>query len=120
MEDQDRTGDDRDQLVHLSYRVPVSYARPQRCGRSGVDPVGLLRVRHYLEVRGGLGDLPDLLCQIPEGGRSLGLVMTVILDGYLVAGVPVERRVAPSRVPDNCFRYQSQPLGGDRLCVAFL
>merc|ERR1712151_1354462 len=67
-QDQDRTGDDRDQLVHIPNCVLVPHARCQRRTSSCLHPDGLLRVRHHLQVRCRLGDLPDLLRQIPEGG----------------------------------------------------
>merc|ERR1712151_958743 len=49
------------------YRVLVPDARHQCSAVSRVDSVGLLRVRHHLQVWGRVSDLPDLICKILQG-----------------------------------------------------
>merc|ERR1711862_207330 len=78
-QDQGGTGDDRDQLVHLSRRVPLPDARNQRGQVCCLYPTGLLRLRHHLQVRCRTYHLPDILCQISEGGASS--VKRVTLNG---------------------------------------
>merc|ERR1712066_939904 len=58
---------DGDQLVHVSYCVFVPNARHFGGKSSGVHPIGLLRFRHYLQVRSWHCHLPNLLCQIQQG-----------------------------------------------------
>merc|ERR1712113_1219796 len=54
----------------ISCGVLVPHARDQ-CGICGCFySDGLLRLRHHFEVLSGLGDLPDLICQVQEGGAS--------------------------------------------------
>merc|ERR1712137_635807 len=57
---------DSDQLVHVSYCVFVSYAWHFGGKSSGVHPIGLLCVRHYLQMWSWHCHLPNLLCQIQQ------------------------------------------------------
>merc|ERR1712113_925168 len=57
---------DSDQLVHLSYCVFVPNARHFGGKSSGVHPIGLLCVRHYLQMWSWHCHLPNLLCQIQQ------------------------------------------------------
>merc|ERR1712203_338346 len=52
--------------VHLSYCVFVPNARHFGGKSSSVYPIGLLCVRHYLEMWSWHCHLPNLLCQIQQ------------------------------------------------------
>merc|ERR1712050_268536 len=66
--DQNRTSNDRAELVHIPFGVLVPHARLQSSRSGCLNSNGLLRLRHNLQVWCRLGDLQDLLCQIPKGG----------------------------------------------------
>merc|ERR1711972_746535 len=66
-QDQSRTSNDGDQLVHIPCCVLVPHARLHSIISGCLNSAGLLRLRHYLQVWCRLGDLQDLLCQIPKG-----------------------------------------------------
>merc|ERR1712187_424400 len=63
---QDQDGPDHDchLLVHLPCCVLVPYVGHQCCVFCGLHPVGLLRVRHHLQVRCWHRDLPDHMRQV--------------------------------------------------------
>merc|ERR1712046_71251 len=67
-----RTENDRDQLVHLSYSIPLSNGWHGcivgRCFDSG----WLLRFRHHLKMRRRISHIPDLQRKI-EKGSTLGM-----------------------------------------------
>merc|ERR1711988_1983727 len=67
---QNRVGakDDGDQLVHLPGSVSLSDVRHYSLHCSGVHPDRVLRIRHHLQVRCGLGHLPNHLCKVQQGG----------------------------------------------------
>merc|ERR1712046_9273 len=54
--------------VHLSGGVLVPHARNRSGNSSCLHSAGLLRLRHHLQVRCRLGDLQNLVRQVPEGG----------------------------------------------------
>merc|ERR1712083_746279 len=66
IEDWHCASNDRDQLVHLPNRVLVPDAWLLSSEGSCVHPVGILRLRCHFQMRRGLGDLSDLLCQIQQ------------------------------------------------------
>merc|ERR1712141_559028 len=63
-QDQDGPGHDCHLLVHLPCCVLVPHVGHQRCVCCGLHPVGLLRVRHHLQVRCWHCDLPDHMRQV--------------------------------------------------------
>merc|ERR1711918_323844 len=63
-QDQDGPGHDRHLLVHLPCCVLVPHVGHQRCILGGLHPIGLLRVRHHLQVRCRHCDLSDLQRQV--------------------------------------------------------
>merc|ERR1712146_113524 len=58
--------DDGDQLVHVPNCLFVPDARLLGSQGSGVYPARILCIRYHFQVRCGLGDLPDFLCQIQQ------------------------------------------------------
>ena len=53
---------------HLFCNVFVPHARSSSSTCGCLHSVGLLRLRHHLQVRGRIGQLPNLLRQVAEGG----------------------------------------------------
>merc|ERR1712056_79168 len=75
-EDWHSASDDCDQLVHVSNCVLVPNAWYfSREGR-GLHPAGLLRVRHYFQVRSRHRHLPDLLREVQQ---AVSLAMNVCM-----------------------------------------
>merc|ERR1711870_69361 len=65
-EDWHSASDDGDQLVHVSNCVLVPNAWHFSCEGRGIHPAGLLRLRHYFQVRSRHRHLPDLLREVQQ------------------------------------------------------
>merc|ERR1712146_737074 len=65
-EDWHSASDDGDQLVHVSNCVFVPNAWHFSCEGRGIHPAGLLRFRHYFQVRSRHRYLPDLLREVQQ------------------------------------------------------
>merc|ERR1712066_284116 len=65
-EDWHSASDDGDQLVHVPNCVLVPNAWHFSCEGRGIHPAGLLRFRHYFQVRSRHRHLPDLLREVQQ------------------------------------------------------
>merc|ERR1712046_3519 len=75
-EDWHSASDDGDQLVHVSNCVLVPNAWHFSCEGLGIHPAGLLRFRHYFQVRSRHRHLPNLLREVQQ---AVPLAMTVCM-----------------------------------------
>merc|ERR1712050_446349 len=73
-EDWHSASDDGDQLVHVPNCVLVPNAWHFSCEGRGIHPAGLLRFRHYFQVRSRHRYLPDLLREVQQ---AVSLAMNV-------------------------------------------